>query len=111
FHNGQPQTGTASFFRMALIHPVEPLKDPLMVLFGDTDPCVCHADFGAIQCIADPDGYSSAIVIILNSVFTYIVDHFIQNLTDTYIFYRFSGQFHPDIFLERLRGEAAYDLP
>ena len=35
--DGQAQAGTAGFTRVALVHPVEPFKDPCLMFLGDTD--------------------------------------------------------------------------
>ena len=36
-YNGQSQPGTPGGFGVALVHPIEPLKDPALVLRGDAD--------------------------------------------------------------------------
>ena len=110
-HDRQSQARTSSFFGMALVHPVEPLEDTLVMLLWDTDAGVSDADPWTVQRIARPDGHPAAIVVIFDRILTYIVDHLIQDLADAGIFHWFSGHLHPDILLGCLGREPAYDLP
>ena len=75
--DGQSQPGTAPLFGVALIHTLESLEDPLLMLFGNADPVIGHADFRPIQCIAYPDCHPAAFVVIFDRILTYIVDHLV----------------------------------
>ena len=37
FYNGKSQSRAADFFGMAFVYPIEPLKNPFLVLLRDTD--------------------------------------------------------------------------
>ena len=41
-YNGQAQSSAADVLGVALIHPVEPLKHPVLILSGDTDAVILH---------------------------------------------------------------------
>ena len=100
-HDRQSKSCSTPFFRMALINSVESFKDSILMFFRNSDSCITHADFRSFQCISYPNGYISIFFIILYSIFCNIIDHFIQNLTDSMYFHRFSCQFHMNIPLSR----------
>src|SRR5699024_5037968 len=45
--DGQAQAGAAGLLAAALVHAVEPLKHPLLILRRDADAVVPHAEIGA----------------------------------------------------------------
>ena len=103
FNDGKTQTSPAALFGVTLIHTVKAFKDSLVMFFRNADSRIRYSHFRAIECITYPDRYPSILVVVLHGIFTDIVDHLIEYLTDTEIFHRFSCHFHSDILLGCLR--------
>ena len=76
-HDGKPQSGTADLSRMALIHPVEPLKYPFLVFLRDSNPVILYRNKWASLSAANGHVHMASGFIIFNSIITQIVDHLI----------------------------------
>ena len=44
FDDGKTQAGSAAFFGVALIYPVEAFKHFALLFRRNADPCICHSD-------------------------------------------------------------------
>ena len=51
--DGEPQTGAAGGTAVAFVYPVEPLKDPLLMLRGNADAGVADGDAVILQGYGD----------------------------------------------------------
>src|SRR5699024_7093446 len=111
FYDGKAEPGAAPLFGVALVHPVEPLEDPLMMLLRDPDAGIRDRHPRPFQGITDPDGDTAVFVVIFHGILTHIVNHLIQDLADPEISHRFACHFHADIPLLSLWSQAADDLP
>ena len=78
----QPKACAAPLFGVALVHTVEPLEYPLLMLLRDSDPGVGDTDLRTAQCTADPYGDTAVVIVILDRIFADIVYHLIQDLAD-----------------------------
>ena len=109
--DGESQAGAAGLFGMAFVHPVEPLEDPLLLILGNADTGVCDNDLFALQGRAHPDADRTAPAVVLDGVFTDVVDHLIQDLAHAVADYIFSGNLHVDGPFLRLGRQTADDPP
>ena len=78
--NGQSQTGASDGFGVALVHPVEPLKDPALVLRRDTDARVRYRELRAPVGAGDGDSDPAPRTIVLDGVVAQVADHLVQKL-------------------------------
>ena len=78
---------------MALIHPVEPFKDPCLMFLGNTNAGVldCHA------VLANGDGNLAAVLVIADGVVAQVVNQFIGKLADTRNDGIFTQQLYGDV--------------
>ena len=79
--NGKSQTGTAGLLGMAFIHPVEPFKDPALMLCRNADARIPDAKGGVVSG-RDRHSDSTAGYIIFNSIFAKIINDLIQQPPD-----------------------------
>ena len=54
-YDRQAKAGSPAFFGVALVHPVEPLKDSLLLIRWNPNAGVCHDNLLALQRAAYPD--------------------------------------------------------
>ena len=80
FDDGKSQSGAARGFRSALVHPVKSLKDPLLILFRNTDTGIFHRKYNMPVCLRHPDLDRTARVIIADRIVTQVVDQFLHHL-------------------------------
>ena len=64
---------------MALIHPVEPLKYPVLLPFGDSNAGILHGYNHLVLLFRHPDGHSAPVFVVLNGIVTEIIDHLMEN--------------------------------
>ena len=77
-HNGKAQTGTAGFPGMALVHPIEPLKDPCLMLFRNADAGILYCNSAVFH------GYRhfAVLFVVPDGIVAQIVDELISQLTN-----------------------------
>ena len=71
--DGQSQARAANLLGMALIHPVEPLKHPVLVLSGDANARILDLNHGLMFLPGDGDRDAAAPVVVLDAVITEVV--------------------------------------
>ena len=71
--DGQSQTRAADLFGVALIHPVEPFKHPVLVLGGDANARILDLNHGLMLLPGDRNGDAAAPVVVLDTVVTEII--------------------------------------
>ena len=108
--NGKPQAGSSRLFGMALIDPVEALKNPLLVLHGYTDTGIGDADQRPALLLQNLHQNRSVHHIIFDGVLTEIIDHVVHQLPDSQQVYPVSFQAHSHLLLLGHRLQAAYHL-
>ena len=74
FYNGKSKSGSSGGFRAALIYPVKSFKNPLLMLFGNSDTIVLDTkiDFSLYRFYRNI--YFSTFVIITDRIVTKIID-------------------------------------
>ena len=79
FYNGKSESGSSGGFRTALIHPVKSFKNPLLMLFGNSDTVVLDTkiDFSLHRFYRNI--YFSTFVIITDRVVTKIIDYLFEH--------------------------------
>ena len=73
--DGEAQAGAAHFLGVALIHPIEAFKNPALVLRRDAYARIGHVEHRKFPFIADGELYTAILFVVLDGVFTEIVDH------------------------------------
>ena len=76
--DGKPQPRAADGPGMALVHPVEPLKDPALICRGDADASVRHSQCHSSGCFCYCNGDAAAGDIVLHGVFAEVADGLAQ---------------------------------
>ena len=77
-HDGEAQPRAAGGLGVALIHPVEPLEHPALVLRGDADAGIRHRDGGGAVLRGHLHLYGAVGDVILDGVVAEVEDHLIQ---------------------------------
>ena len=76
--DGKPQSGAPGLLGVALVHPVEPLENPGLVLCRDADAGVFHPHHLASRLHPQEYLHGAPGLIVLDGVFREIVEDFIQ---------------------------------
>ena len=108
--NGQSQTGASDGFGVALVHPVEPLKDPALVLRRDTDARVRYRELRAPVGAGDGDSDPAPRTIVLDGVVAQVADHLVQKLAHARDPHRSARHLQGDLPLDSGGGQAAGHL-
>ena len=106
FGDGEAQAGAAGCPSVALVNPVEPFKDPCLVLLGDSDAGILYRHAG----LANGDGHLTTVLVIADGIVAQIIDQFIGELTDTRNDIVFSQQPYGDVPLICRRKQGSQDL-
>ena len=69
-HDRKSQAGTAGGFGVALIHPIEPFEDPILMLSGNADARITNGQLLA----RNMDFYTAAGNVVFDGVVTEIID-------------------------------------
>lgn len=77
--DGQAQSGAAHFLGMALIHPIEPLKNAIQMLMGDADSGIPDSN----GMIPHGDGDAAARAVILDGIIAEIINHGVHQFGDS----------------------------
>ena len=67
---------------MALIHTVEPLEDPFLILFCDADPIVAHRPFRSFRGSANAHMNPAPILVVFDGVVCQIKEHLIEQMVN-----------------------------
>ena len=78
--DGQAQAGAADLLRVALIHPVEPLEDPVGLPRRDADAGVLDGENHPLGLPGDRNLHPAPFLIIFNGVVAEIEEDFLQKL-------------------------------
>ena len=87
--------GTTGSFRVALVYPVEPFKDSLLMLSGNADAGI--ADNQTVILCANR--YTSAGNIIFDGIVAEVIDHFMEHSADTFDLKTITGNIDLNAFL------------
>ena len=101
-HDGEAQPRAAGGLGVALIHPVEPLKDPVRLPGGDADAGVLHGEDHKAVLLGDRDLHGPAVLIVLDGVVAEVEDRLGQQTADARDRNGLAGDSHSDLAL--LRG-------
>ena len=93
--DGKSQSRTTGSFRVALVHPVEPFKDPILMLGRNTDAGI--ADNQPV--ILHLDRHTAAGNIVLDGVVAEIVDDLLEHSADTFHCKAITGHINLNILL------------
>ncbi len=75
FDDGKPQSGASHFLGAAFVHTVKPLKNTLLMLCRNTDPCIGNRDCDAVLLIFNRYKNAAVPAVILNRIIAEIVDN------------------------------------
>ena len=80
FDNGKSQTGAAGSLGVALVHPVEPLKDPILMLCGNTDAGIADNQ-ALVFCL---NRYAATRNVVLDGIIAEVVNNLLEHSADTF---------------------------
>ena len=104
--NGKAKAGAAGFPGMALVHPVEPLKNPCVVLFRNADAGILDNHAASLY----SHNHLTVILIVTDSIVTQIVNQFIGPLTNAGYLGFVTMKLHGDITLVCRRDQGLQHL-
>ena len=79
FDDGKSQAGTAGCFGMALVHPVEPFEDPILMFSRNSDAGIADNQT-IILCV---DRHAAAGDIVLDGIVAEVVNDLLEHSADT----------------------------
>ena len=80
FYNSKAKAGSACFAGPAFVDTVESFKDPLLLIFRDTDAGVLYREERVIILQAGPDQNGSVFTIVLDGILDEVFDEFLQEV-------------------------------
>ena len=80
--DGKAKTGTAGCFRVALVHPIEPFKNPVLVFCRNANTGITDNQT-VVFCV---DRYTAAWNIVLDGIVAEIIDLMLLILTSKFLY-------------------------
>ena len=95
---------------MTLVHPIEALEDPALVLPGDADTCIRHGEHHTAPPLSHGHIHPAALHIVLDGVAAQILDNFKYQAPDSGNRIVLTGYLHGNLLLLRRKAQGFGDF-